>query len=1285
MIKKITVKENKFFAIFSVLLSFFTLSASAEDWPMWRYDASRSAATEHSLEPELHLQWTRVFSPPARAWPPQLEDGDKLEFDLSHQAIVHDGLVFVTQASNDSIVALDLESGELKWRFYGEGPFRLAPAAWNGYVYAGSDDGHLYCIDARSGEKLWKFRGGPPDRRVVLGNERLISMWPARGGALVKDGTVYFGAGMFPFMGTFLYALDAETGDLLWENTSSASEFLPQVHQGAGNFSGVVPHGYLAADDAGRLLAACGRARPGVFLRETGEFMHMNISARPAGSEKIWRGGPIYGGYNVFAGDDVFFLHGEMLRTEDGGHVDWVSAHAFTVLDRAEGVVYGTSGGRVVCYAERGDKRQETDRKETPRTVYDSRLLWDAPAPDGLQRLHIKAGDNLYGSGGGGRVMALHVDAESGTLEKTWESRVDGNVWHMAAAGGKLLVMTEDGVLHVFGPEETDSPVVYECETTPLEETNDRWEAVATMILSETAVETGYALVIGVDNGRLGEELLRRTDMHVIMMDRDEERISSLRERLDKAGLYGKRTALLTGEFAELGLPPYMANLIISERPEGAGFEDSVDFIENVFPSLRPYGGTAWIPVQNGEFDEVGRRIEAAGLENAAVRYCPAGLRVVREGALRGSGWWTHQNACAANTYTSPDRLVRAPLGLLWFGGPSHRRTMPRSGRPPTPHVAGGRTLILGLHTLEARDVYTGRELWVKDLPDIGGYYHHRHGQPGVDHIGAPYVSLKDSVYVAHRDNILKLNPETGRQNAAFYSGEFVRGEGEKPLDWGYIGVWEDLLIGTLDPIFVDDQRPGDRNWNAISSRHVVVMNRFSGEKLWSREAGIGFRHNAIVTEGGRMYIIDRLPEEMREKLKRRGELEEEPAPVLLCLDARTGEKIWEQKDNVFGTWLGVSEEHGVLLQGYRPAETRATRLPGEPRDRLSGFCPDEGDMLWDRQGISYENPPLIRGSHIIVDGRGFCLLTGENKESEHPITGETVRWNFADSRNCAQMIGSEHLLTFRRGTGAAFDLKNNSGTLSIGGFRAGCTPNMVAGDGVLSVPDMTRTCDCSYHFSTSLGLAHMDDVEGWSVGWAGRGSEPARKGGINFGAPGNRMADSVMWLSYPLARYSGGTSPRVPLASQGATSDGGDVVPVQVSTDHPEWTRFQSHPSLVQQGRVPWVSSSGLKGEVSIDIELLPEPEDGSEHSYDIKLYFMEPLENTQPGSRVFDVSLQDEVVLESFDIQEKVGGSRREIVKKIPGVKVVDVLRIELTSSDGSTLPPLLCGVEFLSVSTE
>ena len=149
------------------------------DWPMWRYDAARTADAPLVLDEELHLQWVRELPAPIRAWRHQFDDKGKLEFDVSYSPVVKDGKIFVPSNATDSVTAYSIEDGGELWRFYADGPVRFAPVAWNGNVYFGSDDGYLYCVDAGSGELEWKFQGGPNDHRL-LGNERIINIWAAR-------------------------------------------------------------------------------------------------------------------------------------------------------------------------------------------------------------------------------------------------------------------------------------------------------------------------------------------------------------------------------------------------------------------------------------------------------------------------------------------------------------------------------------------------------------------------------------------------------------------------------------------------------------------------------------------------------------------------------------------------------------------------------------------------------------------------------------------------------------------------------------------------------------------------------------------------------------------------------------------------------------------------------------------------------------------------------------------------------------------------------------------------
>ncbi|MDQ1255713.1 MAG: hypothetical protein QG656_307, partial [Candidatus Hydrogenedentes bacterium] len=157
---------------------------------MWRHDAARTGASPEQLNGELYLQWAAEYPPLDPAWP----DEARLTFDYAYEPIVVGKTLYFGSSYNDSLTALDIETGAERWRFYADGPIRFAPVAAAGKVYFVSDDGNLYCIDGETGALVWRFQGAPTERKV-LGNKRLVSVWPARGAPVVADGVVYFGAG----------------------------------------------------------------------------------------------------------------------------------------------------------------------------------------------------------------------------------------------------------------------------------------------------------------------------------------------------------------------------------------------------------------------------------------------------------------------------------------------------------------------------------------------------------------------------------------------------------------------------------------------------------------------------------------------------------------------------------------------------------------------------------------------------------------------------------------------------------------------------------------------------------------------------------------------------------------------------------------------------------------------------------------------------------------------------------------------------------------------------------
>ncbi len=246
--------------LMGICLSLICPDAGGDDWPQWRYDAQRSAASTEQLPAKLHVQWVRQYPALTPSWVKQDKDHlpGREQFDEVYRPVVMGKTLFVASSHDDSVTALDTGTGAEKWKFYADGPVRYAPIAANGKVYFGSDDGYLYCLDAGNGKLIWRFRGGPSNRKV-LGHERLISCWPIAGGPVLTDGMVYFAAGIWPFEGLFFYALDAETGKVRWVNDGVSFTYREHPHPKSVSFAGPTPQGYLAAIKD-KLLVPTGRA-----------------------------------------------------------------------------------------------------------------------------------------------------------------------------------------------------------------------------------------------------------------------------------------------------------------------------------------------------------------------------------------------------------------------------------------------------------------------------------------------------------------------------------------------------------------------------------------------------------------------------------------------------------------------------------------------------------------------------------------------------------------------------------------------------------------------------------------------------------------------------------------------------------------------------------------------------------------------------------------------------------------------------------------------------------------
>ena len=118
----------------------------------------------------------------------------------------------------------------------------------------------------------------------------------------------------------------------------------------------------------------------------------------------------------------------------------------------------------------------------------------------------------------------------------------------------------------------------------------------------------------------------------------------------------------------------------------------------------------------------------------------------------------------------------------------------------------------------------------------------------------------------------------------------------------------------------------GSKSLDRAASVALVGFDRHSGEVLWKVDANHSFWHNGIVAGGDQIYCLDRNPTQVEEAMRRRGKTRPETYRIV-ALDYRTGKPQWEITDGIFGTWLGYSEEHDLLLQAGAAA---SDRLPAE-------------------------------------------------------------------------------------------------------------------------------------------------------------------------------------------------------------------------------------------------------------------------------------------------------------------------------------------------------------------
>lgn len=1113
-----------------------------DDWPAWRYDAGRTAASPCVLPAELRLQWKRELPAPCPAFP----NDPRLCFDRSYEPIVAGKRIIVPSMVTDSVTALDSDTGEEQWTLFADAPVRFAPLAWENKIYFVSDDGCLYCVNANDGRLMWKFCGLPADRvpYKFLGNERLISRWPARGGPVLADGTVYFAAGLWPSEGVFVYAIDAATGRQLWANRDAGFVKDGLLDHSTRRDGGLSPQGYLAVLGS-KLIVPCGRALPAMFDRKTGQMEPYTSGwgGRIALAKGSWYACGI--GRYLFQSGDMFELTSHPARADSEGNqqlqvslVDfashmnasldtarqWIKSFKLETVEQAGEPLVRVRSGGPVTYLSWWTFRMPNDLRPGEQHALENRVRLQVDPTNvkelGVYREPVLTPDTIYYSVAevkfSKRIQEKHEDRRPATSADyteivasdighapTWSSTYQGGwgtphrlvqwpaarfneAWSLPSelkvhikAGRRLYAGARDAVAAIDLPAAGGQPTV-------------SWRAAIEGTPTRMLAAHGQLLVVTAE-GSLYCFGTAQSDPRTFARQPASE--PSADPWTARAEAVLRQTGVREGYCLALGL--------------GSG-----RLIEELARQSKLH-----IIVIDSDADRVAaarKRLHAAGLYGQRVHVVPGDLQSLRLPPLMAS-LIVSEDLQRSGFYEQAATIQRLFTSLRPYGGiaclplPAGRHAALAQAVEQAKLARVRLTRSEALSLLSREGALPDAADWMHESGDAAHTFasQDRGAKPpfGVLWFGGevdrviPCLSgpipriAGGRMFLQIQDDLHGVDIYTGRhlwKRPLAHAGCFVAIDSEVYA----LSAGECLRIdpatgessstirvppeaGGVKATWQEIRVAGDKLLGTIG-RQLVCLDRKSGQFRWRFQSQRDGINFAAAPSTA--YCVDYwLPLH-----RRRGEARSEEGTIS-ALDLQTGSILWQ-----------ASASTPVLDEPKRrpdlPYFVQPQLAYGQPNDVLmftrnqstvAAYQGATGKLLWAKD-LPLKNPPNAFTSAqppIVLPG----LLVTHAGETIDLLTGDhrSQLWKTnSEMRGCGRALGSPCLVTMRDAHLSVFDVADGQ-HLYVRGIRGGCTNSLIPAGGILNAPNYGRHCTCNYPVSTSLGLVTMPETIGWDA--AGR------------------------------------------------------------------------------------------------------------------------------------------------------------------------------------------------------
>lgn len=372
------------------------------DWSTFKGNVKHTGESPDELSPNLNLAWS--YQTPGSI--------------LTSSPSIVDGSVYIgTRDENDvkenSILAVDLATGNKRWQLKTDAQVQASPAVANGIVYASSVRGTIYAINDETGTMLWEKKIGIEQDGIQRGR---MYYSPT-----VADGIVY--QAYSTRKGSFMIALNGETGETLWEKPMENDHFIgasPIVDNGV--LYTIAGSSYLYAMDA-----------------KTGQLIWKKRPNKSSWSHSVpaLANGHIYVGFRTGILASVNAADGNTNWTyQSPNSLEGVGKYMPRQVTPSspavsKGIVYmGFPDGQVAAFdAITGEKK------------------WNFETQGGIISSAAVSGDTVYIGSNDGFMYGLNRN----TGEPTWKFKIGAPVASSPAISGNTLVVGAfDGNLYAF-------------------------------------------------------------------------------------------------------------------------------------------------------------------------------------------------------------------------------------------------------------------------------------------------------------------------------------------------------------------------------------------------------------------------------------------------------------------------------------------------------------------------------------------------------------------------------------------------------------------------------------------------------------------------------------------------------------------------------------------------------------------------------------------------------------------------------------------------------------------